>query len=60
MLHYAHHLTSLFTMIVEGGVIGMDRAGNVAVSLNVTGMGRGYMAADGKAHIAFAAEDTFR
>jgi L-asparaginase / beta-aspartyl-peptidase len=42
----------------EGGVIGMDRAGNVAVSLNVTGMGRGYMAADGKVHIAFAAEDT--
>jgi len=44
----------------EGGVIGMDRAGNVAVSLNVTGMGRGYMAADGKAHIGFAAEDAFR
>jgi beta-aspartyl-peptidase (threonine type) len=42
----------------EGGVIGMDRAGNVAVSLNVTGMGRGYMGADGRAQIAFAADGT--
>jgi L-asparaginase / beta-aspartyl-peptidase len=41
----------------EGGVIGMDRAGNVAVSLNVTGMGRGYMGSDGKVQIAFAADD---
>jgi beta-aspartyl-peptidase (threonine type) len=44
----------------EGGVIGMDRAGNVAVSLNVTGMGRGYMGADGRATIAFAANDEAR
>jgi beta-aspartyl-peptidase (threonine type) len=44
----------------EGGVIGMDRAGNVAVSLNVTGMGRGYMGAEGKAQIAFAAVDEMR
>ncbi len=44
----------------EGGVIGMDRAGNVAVSLNVTGMGRGYMGEDGRARIAFAAEDEIR
>ena len=41
----------------EGGVIGMDRAGNTAVSLNVTGMGRGYMGPDGKLEIAFAAEE---
>jgi beta-aspartyl-peptidase (threonine type) len=41
----------------EGGVIGLDREGNVAVSLNVTGMGRGYMGADGRAQIAFAADD---
>ena len=41
----------------EGGVIGLDRAGNVAVSLNVTGMGRGYMGADGTAQIAFAADE---
>ena len=41
----------------EGGVIGMDRAGNAAVSLNVTGMGRGYMGPDGKLEIAFAAEE---
>jgi beta-aspartyl-peptidase (threonine type) len=44
----------------EGGVIGMDRAGNVAVSLNVTGMGRGYMGAGGHAQIAFAADDAAR
>ncbi len=43
----------------EGGVIGMDRTGNVAVSLNVTGMGRGYMGADGRPLIAFAADDEF-
>jgi beta-aspartyl-peptidase (threonine type) len=44
----------------EGGVIGMDRAGRVAVSLNVTGMGRGYMGADGRPQIAFAADDEAR
>ncbi len=44
----------------EGGVIGMDRAGNVAVSLNVTGMGRGYMGEDGRATIAFAADEKTR
>ena len=31
----------------EGGVIGLDAHGNVAMSFNVTGMGRGYVGADG-------------
>jgi beta-aspartyl-peptidase (threonine type) len=44
----------------EGGVIGMDRAGNIAISLNVSGMGRAYMGADGEAQIAFAAADKFQ
>jgi L-asparaginase / beta-aspartyl-peptidase len=47
----------LRTAGADGGVIGMDRAGTVAVSLNVTGMGRGYMGPDGHAQIAFAAGD---
>ena len=41
----------------EGGVIGMDRAGNVAASFNSTGMTRGYMGADGHATIRFTTED---
>ena len=41
----------------EGGVIGMDRDGNVAMSINVTGMGRGYMGMDGKATIQLVATD---
>jgi beta-aspartyl-peptidase (threonine type) len=44
----------------EGGVIGMDRAGNVAMSFNVTGMGRGYMGADGEAVVMFTDEDRAR
>jgi len=41
----------------EGGVIGMDRFGNVALSFNVTGMGRGYMGADGRAMVMLTTED---
>jgi beta-aspartyl-peptidase (threonine type) len=41
----------------EGGVIGIDRSGNVAVSFNVTGMGRGYMRADGRMVVMFTDED---
>ena len=41
----------------EGGVIGMDRAGNVAASFNSTGMSRGYMGADGRAVVMFTTED---
>lgn len=42
----------------EGGVIGMDRAGNVVASFNVTGMGRGYMGSDGRAVVRLTQEDT--
>jgi beta-aspartyl-peptidase (threonine type) len=41
----------------EGGVIGMDRQGNVAISQNVTGMGRGYVGADGRVAIQFTAAE---
>lgn len=41
----------------QGGVIGMDRSGNVAMSFNVTGMGRGYVGAGGRVAIMFTAED---
>jgi beta-aspartyl-peptidase (threonine type) len=41
----------------EGGVIGMDRGGNVAASFNSTGMTRGYMGADGHATVRFTTED---
>jgi L-asparaginase / beta-aspartyl-peptidase len=41
----------------EGGVIGLDREGNVAMSFNSTGMSRGYMGADGKAVVMFTHED---
>ena len=41
----------------EGGVIGLDRLGNVAMSFNVTGMSRGYMGPDGKAVVMFTADD---
>ena len=42
----------------DGGVIGMDRNGNVAMSFNVTGMGRGYVGPDGRPVIKFTAEDS--
>ncbi len=41
----------------EGGVIGLDRSGQVAMSFNVTGMGRGYVGEDGKPVVMFTAED---
>lgn len=41
----------------EGGVIGMDRSGNVAMSFNVTGMGRGYVGPEGTPVIMFTRED---
>jgi L-asparaginase / beta-aspartyl-peptidase len=41
----------------EGGVIGMDRFGNVAVSFNSTGMARGYMGEDGRAVVMLTKED---
>ena len=41
----------------EGGIIGMDAAGNVAMSFNVSGMGRGYVGADGRPTIMFTADD---
>jgi len=41
----------------EGGVIGMDYAGNLAVSFNTTGMSRGYVGEDGKAVVMFTTED---
>lgn len=41
----------------DGGVIGMDRQGTVAMSHNVTGMGRGYMGADGAVTIRFTASE---
>ena len=41
----------------DGGVIGLDAKGNVAMSYNTPGMGRGYMGAAGKAIIMFTARD---
>jgi len=41
----------------EGGVIGMDRFGNVAVSFNSTGMARGYIGEDGRAVVMLTKED---
>jgi beta-aspartyl-peptidase (threonine type) len=42
----------------EGGVIGLDRSGNVALSFNVTGMGRGYVGPGGKPVVMFTRGDT--
>jgi beta-aspartyl-peptidase (threonine type) len=41
----------------DGGVVGLDRLGNVAMSFNTTGMGRGYVGQDGRALIMFTAAD---
>jgi len=41
----------------EGGVIGLDAHGNVMMSFNTTGMGRGYVGADGKPTIMFTVND---
>lgn len=40
----------------EGGVIGMDHLGNVAISFNSSAMGRGYVGADGTPTILFTRE----
>ena len=41
----------------EGGVIGLDARGNVMMSFNTTGMGRGYVGADGKPTIMFTSNE---
>ena len=41
----------------EGGVIGLDAHGNVMMSFNTSGMGRGYVGADGKPTIMFTANE---
>jgi L-asparaginase / beta-aspartyl-peptidase len=41
----------------EGGVIGLDAQGNVMMAFNTTGMGRGYVGADGKPTIMFSTND---
>jgi beta-aspartyl-peptidase (threonine type) len=41
----------------EGGVIGLDAHGNVAMSFNVTGMGRGHVGPEGTPAIMFTADD---
>ena len=41
----------------EGGVIGLDAHGNVMMSFNTTGMGRGYVGADGKPTVTFTKDD---
>ena len=41
----------------EGGIIGIDAHGNIAMSFNTTGMGRGYVGQDGKPTIMFTAND---
>lgn len=37
----------------DGGVIGLDRLGNVVMAFNTTGMGRGYAGPDGRQTIMF-------
>jgi L-asparaginase / beta-aspartyl-peptidase len=41
----------------EGGVIGLDAHGNLMMSFNTSGMGRGYVGSDGKPTIMFTADD---
>ena len=41
----------------DGGVVGLDRLGNVVMSFNTTGMGRGYVGQDGTPVIMFTTED---
>ena len=40
----------------DGGVVGLDRRGNVVMSFNTTGMGRGYIGQEGQAAIMFTAD----
>jgi beta-aspartyl-peptidase (threonine type) len=44
----------------DGGVVGLDRRGTVAMSFNTTGMGRGYVGQDGGPIIMFTNEDAVR
>jgi beta-aspartyl-peptidase (threonine type) len=39
-----------------GGLIALDRLGNVTMHFDTVGMPRGYMTADGKAHVAIYPE----
>jgi beta-aspartyl-peptidase (threonine type) len=41
----------------EGGVVGLDRVGNVAMSFNSTGMARGYVGPEGEPVIMFTNDD---
>jgi L-asparaginase / beta-aspartyl-peptidase len=41
----------------EGGVIELDAHGNVMMSFNTTGMGRGYVREDGKPTIMFTVNE---
>jgi hypothetical protein len=41
-----------------GAVVGLDRLGNVAMSFNTTGMGRGYIGQDDRAPLMFTAADS--
>ena len=41
----------------DGGVVGLDRTGNVFMSFNTTGMGRGYVREDGRPVIRFTVND---
>jgi len=40
----------------DGGVVGLDRRGNVVMSFNTTGMGRGYIGQEGQVAIMFTVE----
>ena len=50
-------LTGITELGGAGGVIGLDAHGNLMMSFNTTGMGRGYVGADGKPTIMFTAND---
>ena len=50
-------MTELKPIGGEGGIIGIDAHGNIAMSFNTTGMGRGYVGEDGKPTIMFTAND---
>lgn len=41
----------------DGGVVGLDRRGNIAMSFNTTGMNRGYIGEDGRPVVMFTTED---
>ena len=41
----------------EGGVIGLDAHGNLMMSFNTSGMGRGYVGSDGKPAVMFTADE---